>query len=249
MPDVGGFLDQVASYALTWLPLVFFGLITTARRTLEYMPRVKPAKLEASASSSVSWVTSPASRRRRPSCRRSSTSSATRALPSPRRARAEGDPALRPAGHREDAAGEGGGEGVRRAVLLAERLCLRGDVRRPRGLPDPQAVRDRSFERAGDRLHRRARRRRHGPLGRWFPPRARSDPESAARGAPRLRRGGTGDRDGRLEPAPGLRPRAPPAGPLRPAGARLAAGSDRPRADPARPHTRQAAPPTTSISR
>ena len=56
MPDVGEFLDQVASYALTWLPLVFFGLIIYLLwRTLQYMPRVKPAKLEASASSSVSW--------------------------------------------------------------------------------------------------------------------------------------------------------------------------------------------------
>ena len=41
MPDVGGFLDQVASYALTWLPLVFFGLIIYLLwRTLQYMPRV-----------------------------------------------------------------------------------------------------------------------------------------------------------------------------------------------------------------
>ena len=56
MPDVGEFLDQVADYALTWLPLVFFGLIIYLLwRTLQYMPRVKPAKLEASASSSVSW--------------------------------------------------------------------------------------------------------------------------------------------------------------------------------------------------
>src|SRR5688572_32271609 len=56
MPDVGGFLDQVGDYALTWLPLVFFGLIIYLLwRTLQYMPRVKPAKLEASASSSVTW--------------------------------------------------------------------------------------------------------------------------------------------------------------------------------------------------
>ncbi len=56
MPDVGGFFDQLASYALTWLPLVFFGLIIYLLwRTLAFMPRVKPAKLEASASSSVSW--------------------------------------------------------------------------------------------------------------------------------------------------------------------------------------------------
>src|SRR5688500_13823325 len=56
MPDVGEFLDQVGGYALTWLPLVFFGLIIYLLwRTLQYMPRVKPAKLEASASSSVTW--------------------------------------------------------------------------------------------------------------------------------------------------------------------------------------------------
>jgi cell division protease FtsH len=56
MPDVGGFLDQLGGYALTWLPLVFFGLIIYLLwRTLQYMPRVKPAKLEASASSSVTW--------------------------------------------------------------------------------------------------------------------------------------------------------------------------------------------------
>jgi cell division protease FtsH len=56
MPSVGDFLDQVADYALTWLPLVFFGLIIYLLwRTLQYMPRVKPAKLEASSSSSVTW--------------------------------------------------------------------------------------------------------------------------------------------------------------------------------------------------
>src|SRR5687767_15593411 len=56
MPDIGGFLDQVGNSALTWLPLVFFGLIIYLLwRTLQYMPRVKPAKLEASANSSVTW--------------------------------------------------------------------------------------------------------------------------------------------------------------------------------------------------
>ncbi|MBA3475952.1 MAG: hypothetical protein H0T10_04270, partial [Actinobacteria bacterium] len=47
-------LDRAGQYALTWLPLVFFGLIIYLLwRTLQYMPRVKPAKLEASACSSV----------------------------------------------------------------------------------------------------------------------------------------------------------------------------------------------------
>ena len=57
MPDVGGFLNSLPGYALTWLPLVFFGaIIYLLWRTLQYMPRVKPPKLEASASSSVSWA-------------------------------------------------------------------------------------------------------------------------------------------------------------------------------------------------
>src|SRR6185503_7865321 len=57
MPDVGEFLDQVGNYALTWLPLVFFGLIIYLLwRTLQYMPRVKSPKLEASEGGSVSWA-------------------------------------------------------------------------------------------------------------------------------------------------------------------------------------------------
>ncbi len=56
MPDVGGFLNNLPGYALTWLPLVFFAaIIYLLWRTLQYMPRVKPPKLEPSANSSVSW--------------------------------------------------------------------------------------------------------------------------------------------------------------------------------------------------
>ena len=56
MPDFGDWLNTIGDYALTWLPLVFFGLIIYLLwRTLQYMPRVKPAKLEASSSSSISW--------------------------------------------------------------------------------------------------------------------------------------------------------------------------------------------------
>jgi len=56
MPDFGEWMNTIADYALTWLPLVFFGLIIYLLwRTLQYMPRVKPTKMEASSSSSVSW--------------------------------------------------------------------------------------------------------------------------------------------------------------------------------------------------
>ena len=57
MPDVGGFLNSLPGYALTWLPLVFFGaIIYLLWRTLQYMPRVKAPKLEASDGGSVSWA-------------------------------------------------------------------------------------------------------------------------------------------------------------------------------------------------
>src|SRR5215204_2948920 len=56
MPDVGNFLDQVGNYALTWLPLIFFGLIIYLLwRTLQYMPRVKPQAVEASSGGKVTW--------------------------------------------------------------------------------------------------------------------------------------------------------------------------------------------------
>jgi cell division protease FtsH len=57
MPDVGQFFSDLAEYALTWLPLVFFGLIIYLLwRTLQYMPRVKPATVEASSGGAkVTW--------------------------------------------------------------------------------------------------------------------------------------------------------------------------------------------------
>ena len=60
-----------------------------------------------------------------------------------RRARAEGAAALRPARHRQDPAGEGGRARVGRELLLAERLRVRRDVRGPRRLAHPQALRHR----------------------------------------------------------------------------------------------------------
>jgi cell division protease FtsH len=56
MPDLGEWLHELGQYALTWLPLVFFGLIIYILwRTLQYMPRVKPQQVQASSSSSVTW--------------------------------------------------------------------------------------------------------------------------------------------------------------------------------------------------
>jgi cell division protease FtsH len=50
------FLGSLPSIALTWLPLVFFGLIIYLLwRTLAFMPRVKPAEIDPESKSSVSW--------------------------------------------------------------------------------------------------------------------------------------------------------------------------------------------------
>jgi cell division protease FtsH len=56
MPDVGGFLNDVADAALTWLPVLFFGLIVYLLwRTLQLMPRVKPKSIEASSATGVQF--------------------------------------------------------------------------------------------------------------------------------------------------------------------------------------------------
>jgi cell division protease FtsH len=50
------FLGSLAEAALTWLPLVFFGLIIYLLwRTLSFMPRVKPAEIDPESKSSVRW--------------------------------------------------------------------------------------------------------------------------------------------------------------------------------------------------
>ncbi|MFN2471399.1 MAG: ATP-dependent metallopeptidase FtsH/Yme1/Tma family protein [Gaiellaceae bacterium] len=57
MPDVGGFLSDLPGFLLTWLPLIFFGLIVYLLwRTLQMMPRVKPKNIEPNSSTSVTWT-------------------------------------------------------------------------------------------------------------------------------------------------------------------------------------------------
>src|ERR687896_2120069 len=56
MPDIGGFLSDLPELALTWLPLVFFGLIIYLLwRALALMPRVKAQGLEPNSATSVTW--------------------------------------------------------------------------------------------------------------------------------------------------------------------------------------------------
>src|ERR671927_543724 len=56
MPDIGHVIHVIGAAALTWLPLVFFGLICYLLwRTVQMMPRVKPAQLKPDSASSVKW--------------------------------------------------------------------------------------------------------------------------------------------------------------------------------------------------
>ena len=189
MPDIGELLQQIGGIALLWLPLVMFTLIIyLLLRTLQVMPRVKTTHVQASARSSISWDNVAGLDEAR-----AEMEEIVDFLRDSKRferlgaARAEGDPALRAPRHGQDAARQGRRQRVRRELLLAERVCVRRDVRRPRRRADPQALRGGTEERACDRLHRRARRCRHRPNGPRLQPRAGSDAEPAPGRARRLR--------------------------------------------------------------
>jgi cell division protease FtsH len=52
----GGFWDDMEGFALTWLPIIFMGLIAIAVVWMvQYMPRTKPQEIAPSSSSSVRW--------------------------------------------------------------------------------------------------------------------------------------------------------------------------------------------------
>jgi cell division protease FtsH len=57
MGAVAHFLDRLPGMLLTWLPLVFFGLIVYLLwRTLQLMPRIKPQTITPHSRSSVTWT-------------------------------------------------------------------------------------------------------------------------------------------------------------------------------------------------
>src|ERR687885_68719 len=56
MPDVGQVLHSAREITLTWLPVLFFGLICYLLwRTVQLMPRVKPAQLQPDSQTPVAW--------------------------------------------------------------------------------------------------------------------------------------------------------------------------------------------------
>jgi cell division protease FtsH len=56
VPDIGAFMHSLGVIALTWLPLIFFGLIIYLLwRMMALMPRVKPTPITPSSHFSVTW--------------------------------------------------------------------------------------------------------------------------------------------------------------------------------------------------
>src|SRR3984957_4360694 len=59
MPPVASFGSFMQDFALTWLPVMFFGLMCVVVwllwRTIKLMPRVKPMEITPGSSSSVTW--------------------------------------------------------------------------------------------------------------------------------------------------------------------------------------------------
>ena len=153
--------------------------------------------------------------------------------------------ALRPARHRQDAAGQGGGGRGRRAVLLDLRVGVRRGDRRHRRLARPRPLQDRQGGLAGDHLHRRARRDRALALAerrlRRRQRRARADAQPDPHRDGRLRVQRRGDRARRHQPPGDPRQRAAAPRTLRPPRRRAAARQGRPAQDPRGPHALAAA--------
>src|SRR5919198_6436098 len=56
MPELGQLLHSAREITLTWIPLLFFGLICYLLwRTVQLMPRVKPAAVQPNTKTAVRW--------------------------------------------------------------------------------------------------------------------------------------------------------------------------------------------------
>src|SRR5919112_2796573 len=54
--DQGSFWDDFTNFALTWLPIIFMGLIVLLiGLTMRYMPRTKPQEIKPDTSQSIRW--------------------------------------------------------------------------------------------------------------------------------------------------------------------------------------------------
>ena len=166
-----------------------------------------------------------------------------RQVPAARRNRAEGRPARRRAGDRQDAAGARHRRPGGRSLLQPQRLRVHRDDRRRRRRPRPRPVqagarggaRDHLHRRAGcDRPHARQRRATRRPR------RARADAEPDPDRDGRLRFARGRHRPRRHQPRRHPRPGAAAAGALRPPSRRAAPRPRGPRRDPRGAHQERA---------
>ena len=151
-----------------WLPLIFMGaLVVLVGMTMRLMPADQAGRDQARVDAADRLGRH--RRRRRGQGRAAARSSSSCATPSGSSGlgaqRPAGHPAARAARHRQDAAGQGRGPRVGRALLRPVGVVVRRDVRRPRRGAHPPPVPRGAQARAGDHLHRRARRRRRARRG------------------------------------------------------------------------------------
>ena len=233
LPDCPRYDADSTTWCVTWLPIIFMG----AARLLPLADAEDHAADQAAAdqarvsTSRSAGRTSPAPTRPRTSSARSSSSCATPSASSKLGAQGpQGDPAARPARHRQDAAGQGRRARVGRQLLLPVGRRVRRDVRRPRRRPHPAPVPRGARERA----------RRSSSSTSSTPSAAERGSDVSGERDQTLNQllvemdGFAGSdqrrRDRRLEPARQARPRAAAPGSLRPPDLRLAARREGPRA-------------------
>ena len=186
---IDSYQEFLSNFLIPWAPiLLFVVLIYFMWRMLRLMPKTKPQEISPKSKSAVTWADVAGVDETKAELRE-----VVEFLSDPKRFKQlgatvpEGDPAPRPARHRQDAAGQGRRARVRGAVLQPVGVLVHRDVRRPRRGADPPAVPGGARQRPRDHLHRRARRRRRASRLRHLG-RARPDPEPAAGRDGRLRR-------------------------------------------------------------
>ena len=155
----------MSDFALTWLPVAFFVLMCVVVcllwKTVKLMPRVKPTEITPGLGSAVTWADVAGLDEAKEELQeivdflRDPEHFESLGARVPKGILFHGPPGTGKTLAAKAVANESG-----RALLRAERVLVRRDVRRPRRGAHPQALRGGAQERAVDRLHRRARRRR-----------------------------------------------------------------------------------------